>query len=110
MKSEQQGNNYKIFSYDFADFLQQLQEAILKGYRLDYSKNETYPFTTIGQYWVVLTSEKDDTSKQKVVQELVLKVDATEAQEVVEQALEDLKGAETEGEPVKKAGRKAKVG
>ena len=110
MKTEQQGDNFKIFSYDFADFLAQVQSAILKGYRLDYSKNETYPFTTIGQYWVVLTPERDDTPKQVVVQELVVKIDATEAQKVVEQTLDDLKGAETEGEPVKKTGRKNKAG
>ena len=110
MKSEQQGNNYKIFSYDFADFLQQFQEAVLEGYRLDYSRNETYPFTTLGQHWVVLTPGKDDTPKQKAVQELVLKVDATEVQKVMEQALEDLKGVEVESEPVKKTGRKAKAG
>ena len=94
MKTEQQGDNFKIFSYEFADFLAQVQSAILKGYRLDYSKNETYPFTTIGQYWVVLTPERDD----------------TEAQKFVEQALEDLKDVEVESEPVKKTGRKAKVG
>mgnify|MGYP001023969329 CR=1 FL=1 len=72
MQSEQQGQNLKIHAYDFADMLQQLQEAVLQGYRLDYSNNATYPFATMGQYWVVLVPEANLTKTEKTVQEEVV--------------------------------------
>lgn len=106
MQTEKQGKNLKVFSYDFADFCKQLEQAVLDGYRLDFTTNAHYPFGMVGQYWAVLVPAADSNKKKEATQEVVVKVDATEAKKVVNDALEQVEATKKETEAPKR-GRKA---
>lgn len=82
---------YRVEAYDLATFLQGVQDGVRAGYELDFTKNETYPFGSIGHYIVQLVPAKD----------------STEVQKVQEGSLQEGNEKESEQEPAKR-GRKAK--
>lgn len=46
-----------IEAYELAKFLAQVQEAVLKGYRLKLTDIPTYPAYIAGRYWVTMVQE-----------------------------------------------------
>lgn len=50
--------NLKIQAYSLPDMLQEVQQGILDGYRLDYDQNETYPFGSGSYFEVTLVPVK----------------------------------------------------
>ena len=66
---------YKVEAYDLATFLQGVQDGVRAGYELDLTKNETYPFGSIGHYIVQLVP-----AKKKFSETLMVKLDTTQVQ------------------------------
>lgn len=117
MQQNTNQQEFSIIAYDLAAFLTQFQEAVVKGYHLDMTRNETYPQMINNQYWVTLVQSGKGS---ETVGTIELKIDASEAKEIVEKALEEVnKGtqdavvipAALQDDPDIKAGiAKAKVG
>ena len=101
MQQNTNQQEFSIIAYDLATFLTQFQEAVAKGFRLDMTRNETYPQMINNQYWVTLVQSG---STPKTVE---LKVDTSEVKEIVEKALEEVK-QEQEIQAKGKPGRKPK--
>jgi hypothetical protein len=104
--------NMKIDSYNLAEFLAEIQEGILKGFRLDFKTNENYPFGSGSYYSTTLVPESQD-SKQENIQgteeaweSRQLGASAEHAKVANEQALVDLKEAISETEAPVRRGRK----
>ena len=57
---------YRVEAYDLATFLQGVQDGVRAGYELDLTKNETYPFGSIGHYIVQLVPAKKVVVSQAV--------------------------------------------
>lgn len=70
-----------IEAYELAKFLVQVQEAVLKGYRLKTDAIPTYPSYIAGRYWVTMVKESSAPVKTEVQKEPET-VEADEATEV----------------------------
>jgi hypothetical protein len=58
--------NMKIDSYNLAEFLAEIQEGFLKGFRLDFKTNENYPFGSGSYYSTTLVPESQQAAKEKL--------------------------------------------
>lgn len=83
---------YRVEAYDLATFLQGVQDGVLAGYELDLTKNETYPFGSIGHYIVQLVP-----AKKKTVATLEVKLDTTQVQEQVQKIQDKIEEAQAAG-------------
>ena len=104
MQQNTNQQEFSIIAYDLAAFLTQFQEAVVKGYRLDMTHNETYPQMINNQYWVTLVQSG---KVAQTVSTVKLEVDTSEVKEIVEKALEEVK-QEQEIQAKGKPGRKPK--
>jgi len=52
--------NMKIESYNLAEFLTEIQEGILQGFRLDLQTNENYPYGSGSYYSTILVPESQE--------------------------------------------------
>lgn len=68
-----------IEAWDFAKYLEQIQEAVLEGYRLRSNNIHTYPQHINGRYWVTMVKESVAPVKGTVKQPEVVKEPATPA-------------------------------
>ena len=93
-----------VLAYNLEQFLTQFQDAITKGYRLDLTRNDTYPQMINNQYWVTLVQSG---KVAQTVSTVKLEVDTSEVKEIVEKALEEVK-QEQETQAKGKPGRKPK--
>lgn len=93
-----------VLAYNLEQFLTQFQDAITKGYRLDLTRNDTYPQMINNQYWVTLVQSG---KVAQTVSTVKLEVDTSEVKEIVEKALEEVK-QEQEIQAKGKPGRKPK--
>lgn len=57
--------NMKIDSYNLAEFLAEIQEGFLKGFRLDFKTNENYPFGSGSYYSTTLVPESQPSEQEK---------------------------------------------
>ena len=94
-----------VLAYNLEQFLTQFQDAITKGYRLDLTRNDTYPQMINNQYWVTLVQSG---KVAQTVSTVKLEVDTSEVKEILEKALEEVK-QEQEAQSKGKPGRKAKT-
>jgi len=76
-----------VEAYDLATFLQGVEQAIKDGYKISLEHNETYPYGSFGHYIVKMVKEEFSIDKLT----LNVKVDTTEVQKVITDALEGLK-------------------
>jgi hypothetical protein len=89
----------KIDSYNLAEFLAEIQEGFLKGFRLDFKTNENYPFGSGSYYSTTLVPESQPSEQEKTKgteeawESRQLGASPEHAKVAVEQALVDLKGA-----------------
>ena len=104
MQQNTNQQEFSIIAYDLAAFLTQFQEAVVKGYRLDMTRNETYPQMINNQYWVTLVQSGKGS---QAVGTIELKIDTSEVKEIVDKALEEVK-QEQEDQSKGKPGRKPK--
>lgn len=58
MQEKLQSGNVRIESYNLPDFLMDLQEAVLDGYRLNIEDNDCYPHNFGTIYSVVMIPER----------------------------------------------------
>lgn len=58
-----------IEAYDLAKFLVQVQEAVLKGFRLKINDIPTYPSFIAGRYWVTMVKESAEPVKTEAPKE-----------------------------------------
>ena len=93
-----------VLAYNLEQFLTQFQDAITKGYRLDLTRNDTYPQMINNQYWVTLVQSG---KVAQTVSTVKLEVDTSEVKEILEKALEEVK-QEQETQAKGKPGRKPK--
>ena len=93
-----------VLAYNLEQFLVDFQDAITKGYRLDLTRNDTYPQMINNQYWVTLVQSG---KVAQTVSTVKLEVDTSEVKEIVEKALEEVK-QEQEAQSNGKPGRKPK--
>ena len=93
-----------VLAYNLEQFLVDFQDAITKGYRLDLTRNDTYPQMINNQYWVTLVQSG---KVAQTVSTVKLEVDTSEVKEIVEKALEEVK-QEQEAQSKGKPGRKPK--
>ena len=93
-----------VLAYNLEQFLVDFQDAITKGYRLDLTRNNTYPQMINNQYWVTLVQSG---KVAQTVSTVKLEVDTSEVKEIVEKALEEVK-QEQETQAKGKPGRKPK--
>lgn len=93
-----------VLAYNLEQFLTQFQDAITKGYRLDLTRNDTYPQMINNQYWVTLVQSG---KIAQTVSTVKLEVDTSEVKEILEKALEEVK-QEQEIQAKGKPGRKPK--
>ncbi len=93
-----------VLAYNLEQFLVDFQDAITKGYRLDLTRNDTYPQMINNQYWVTLVQSG---KVAQTVSTVKLEVDTSEVKEIVEKALEEVK-QEQEVQSKGKPGRKPK--
>ena len=93
-----------VLAYNLEQFLVDFQDAITKGYRLDLTRNDTYPQMINNQYWVTLVQSG---KVAQTVATVKLEVDTSEVKEIVEKALEEVK-QEQEIQAKGKPGRKPK--
>ena len=93
-----------VLAYNLEQFLTQFQDAITKGYRLDLTRNDTYPQMINNQYWVTLVQSG---KVAQTVSTVKLEVDTSEVKEILEKALEEVK-QEQEIQAKGKPGRKPK--
>lgn len=81
--------NLKIQAYSLPDMLQEVQQGILDGYRLDYDQNETYPFGSGSYFEVTLVPAKgkkeDKVEKDEKVAEKQQAQEETKVEEVKDQ-------------------------
>ena len=93
-----------VLAYNLEQFLTQFQDAITKGYRLDLTRNDTYPQMINNQYWVTLVQSG---KVAQTVSTVKLEVDTSEVKEILEKAFEEVK-QEQEIQAKGKPGRKPK--
>ena len=60
-----------IDSYSFGEFCEKVQEAILDGWRFDFSNNATYP-TTFGSYYTVILVKDEEVAEELIVPQSVV--------------------------------------
>ena len=94
-----------VLAYNLEQFLVDFQDAVTKGYRLDLTRNDTYPQMINNQYWVTLVQSG---KVAQTVSTVKLEVDTSEVKEILEKALEEVK-QEQEAQSKGKPGRKAKT-
>ena len=75
--------NMKIESYNLAEFLTEIQEGILQGFRLDLHTNENYPYGSGSYYSTILVPESQLSEQEKIEVSQPEDVD-TGVEEVVE--------------------------
>ena len=56
----------KIEAYSLADLLQEVQEGTLRGFRLDYTDNATYPFGSGSYFSVGMVKPKNKAVKESL--------------------------------------------
>ena len=93
-----------VLEYNIKSFLVDFKDAITKGYRLDLTRNDTYPQMINNQYWVTLVQSG---KVAQTVSTVKLEVDTSEVKEIVEKAFEEVK-QEQEIQAKGKPGRKPK--
>lgn len=62
-----------IFANLIGDFVGDLQELFDKGYRVDLSKNDGYPFATVGRFQATLFKQERQIAKAEVKQPIKAK-------------------------------------
>ena len=92
---QQQQELRHVEAFDLATFLQSFEQAVKDGYSLSLEHNETYPYWTIGYYFVRMIPG----AWQKAVEEPAVQQEGVGSQEVVQEVVE----------APKKAGRPAKA-
>ena len=98
-------NALHVDAYDLVGLLEQVQAAVLQGYKIDLSTNETYPVQLGTRFCLTMTQKAPEALGDVVEQDSTLG-----SLEVVEALVEAPKRAETATQDVKvKAGRKAKA-
>jgi len=58
--------NMKIESYNLAEFLTEIQEGILQGFRLDLTTNANYPYGSGSYYSTILVPESQPSEQEKI--------------------------------------------
>ena len=93
-----------VDAYDLVGLLEQVQAAVLQGYKIDLSTNETYPVQLGTRFCLTMTQKAPEALGDVVEQGSTLG-----SLEAVEALVEAPKRAETATQDVKaKAGRKVK--
>lgn len=88
-----------VEAYDLATFLQGFEQAVKDGYSLSLEHNETYPYGTIGHYIVkMVPNEWNVKQGGNTLGRLELKIDTSDVQKIVDEALATVQKAQEASE------------
>ena len=102
--------NMKIESYNLAEFLTEIQEGILQGFRLDLTTNANYPYGSGSYYSTILVPESQEKEEkiegtEEAWESRQLGASAENVEVADEKALVELKQA-LDSQPTPTRGRK----
>ena len=78
-----------IHCYDMPSFVSEIEKAVKQGFSLDFKKNEHYPVQIGYQFVTTMIKEQVQDDKNEVT--VKLEIDTTAVQEIVNEAMEQVK-------------------